>query len=161
MEPDKITVSSALNFTWGTSLVAIIAPLGAAILAFIGTLGDLPSAIIVGALGTVGVGLLAAAIAAAADVLARAWVTAAKERSAGSDENGSTVPTQEIIQTRPLSATGIPFAVQVSRLSSEPVRALALRWGENTSKIEYLVGESGAGLVWIAEDEAQGVTFPA
>lgn len=160
MEPDKITVNSALNFTWGTNLAAIIATIGAAVLALIGTLGDLPPIVIVGALATVGVGLLAAAIAAAADVLARAWVTAAKERSGSSDEDGSNAPTQEIVQTRPLSATGVPFAVQVGRLSPEPVRVLALRWDKKASKIEYLVGESGAGLVWIPEDEAQGVTFP-
>lgn len=142
-------------------VTAVLAPSGAVAAAFIETLAEQPTPAFFGILGIVAVLLVAFALIASADILGRAWVVAAKERSGSSDQNGSPVPMQEIIQTRFLSATGIPFAVQVNRLSSEPVQVLALRWDEKTSKGEYLVGESGAGLVWIAEDEAQGLTFPA
>jgi hypothetical protein len=100
-------------------------------------LGDLPSEVIVGALATVAVGLLAAAIAASADVLARAWVTVARERYS-------------------IEKTGASLAVRVPSLSPNPISVITARWDATEEKTWYLVKEPGVSPVWIREDEVKG-----
>lgn len=86
---DKAPVKgTALNSTRYTGIIAIIAPLGAALIALLGPLDGQKPLTIVAVYGAIAVGLLAAAIAASADVLARAWVTAA-----------STVPKEQSLAT--------------------------------------------------------------
>ncbi len=161
-EDKKPIEANELRLTTITGWVtAILAPIGAVVATFIETLTEQPPLTFVGILGLVAVLVLAFALIASADILARARVTAAKARSSASNESESTIPTQEPVQKSSLSTTGTSFEVHVGRLSSGPVRVLALRWDENTSTVEYLVGEPDAGLAWVREDEMRGLSFPA
>lgn len=129
---------NALNFTFGTSLVALIVPSGAALIGLLGPLSNLPPAVVVAVLGAIAVGLVAAAIVASADVLARAWVTAS--------ENTTKAQSAPHLQEEAVR-------VRVPSRHRDPIPVITAMWDHNESRTWYLVKEPGVTPVWVEHNE--------
>jgi hypothetical protein len=139
----------AQNFTWGTNLAALITSLAAAVVG-VRALPGLNAAeqpTVVAIYATIAVGILAAALTASADVLARAWVSAAKEQSSANPTG--TNPTGA-------NSTETSVVVRVPSLNRNPIPVITAEWDVRTKKTWYLVKEPGVSPQWVEEDKVEG-----
>ena len=145
----EIIKPNALNFTWYTGLIAIIAPLGAALIALLGFLENRPGTTVLAVFGAIAAGVLAAAIVASADVVARAWISVARERSQAN------LPTPSAADPTVKPAAN-PIVLRVPHLHPDPIPVITARWDETQNKTWYLVKEPGVMPVWIGDDQVKG-----